>query len=72
MQVSIFWSLDSIARTGRASVYILEFGFNCKSLMCYKMHGQDVQVSICWSLDSIARTGRASVYILEFDTMAKV
>ena len=55
MQVSIFWSLDSIAWTGRASVYILEFGFNSKSLMRYKMYGQDVQVSIFWSLDPIAK-----------------
>ena len=65
VQVSIFWSLDSIAWTGRASVYILEFEFNSKSL-CRKMYGQDVQVSIFWSLVSTAWTGRAGVYILEF------
>ena len=46
MQVSMFCSLDSIAWTGRAGVYILECGFNCKDMICHRMYGQDVQVSI--------------------------
>ena len=50
--MSIFWSLDSIAKV----CAIKGLDRTCKCLY----------FGIFWSLDSIAWTGRASVYILEF------